>query len=242
MLKAARQAFEELFSPPFRAVMVKCVAFTLALLAGLIIAVEWSFAHFVAWPDWIETGIQVLGGLALLAGSIFLIPPVTSLIAGLYLDDIASVVERQNFPDDPRGRELPTARSIWLAVRFFFVVLIVNLIALLLLLVPGVNLIAFYLGNGYLLGREYFELAAMRHVSEREAKRIRKANSTSVLLSGLVIAALASVPILNLLTPLFATGFMVRMWKHIAARPSSGLARSGQRDARKDQIAQTTHL
>ena len=242
MLKAARQAFEELLSPPFRAVMVKCVAFTLALLAGLIIAVEWSFAHFVAWPDWIETGIQVLGGLALLAGSIFLIPPVTSLIAGLYLDDIASVVERQNFPDDPRGRELSTARSIWLAVRFFFVVLIVNLIALLLLLVPGVNLIAFYLGNGYLLGREYFELAAMRHVSEREAKRIRKANSTSVLLCGLVIAALASVPILNLLTPLFATGFMVRMWKHIAAKPKSGLLRSEQRDAAQDWIAQTTRL
>lgn len=223
MLKAAGQALEELFSPPFRAVMVKCVAFTLALLAGLIVAVEWSFAHFVSWPDWIETTIQWLGGLALVAGSIFLIPPVTSLIAGLYLDDIAAVVERENFPNDPPGRELPTARSIWLAVRFFFVVLAVNLLALLLLLVPGVNLIAFYLGNGYLLGREYFELAAMRHVGEAEAKRIRKANSVPVLLCGLVIAALASVPIVNLLTPLFATSFMVCMWKRIAAKSNHRL-------------------
>lgn len=230
MLKAAGQAFEELFSPPFRAVMVKCVAFTVALLAGLIVAVEWSFGHFVAWPDWIETAIQWLGGLALVAGSIFLIPPVTSLIAGLYLDDIAAVVERETFPNDPPGRELPTAKSIWLAIRFFFVVLAVNLLALLLLLVPGVNLIAFYVGNGYLLGREYFELAAMRHVSEAEAKRIRKANGVPVLLCGLVIAALASVPILNLLTPLFATSFMVRMWKKIAAKPNGGLRRGGPGD------------
>ncbi len=225
MLAAAGQAFEELFSPPFRSVMLKCVGFTIALLAGLIVALQWSFTHFVAWPDWIETAIQWLGGLALVAASIFLIPPVTSLIAGLYIDDIAAKVERANFPHDPPGRELPIARSIFLAIKFFLVVLVVNLIALFLLLIPGVNLIAFYVGNGYLLGREYFELAAMRHVSAAEAKRIRKANRLTVLICGFVIAALASVPILNLVTPLFATGFMVRMWKRIAAKSGIRLAR-----------------
>jgi len=221
MLAAAGQAFEELFSPPFRSVMVKCVVFTLALLAGLIIAVQWTFTYLVSWPDWVETAIQWLGGLALVAGSIFLIPPVTSLIAGLYLDDIAEVVERTDFPDDPPGRALPTAQSVFLAIKFFFVVLGVNLLALFLLLIPGVNLIAFYVGNGYLLGREYFELAAMRHMSGREAKRLRKANRTTVLTCGLIIAALASVPILNLMTPLFATSFMVRVFRRVAAK--SGL-------------------
>lgn len=218
MLAAAGQAFQELFTPPFRAVMIKCVGFTLALLAALIVAVEWSFTHFVAWPDWIETAIQWLGGLALVAASIFLIPPVTSLIAGLYLDDIAGQVERSAFPSDPPGRELPTAKSIWLAIKFFVVVLAVNLLALFLLLIPGVNLVAFYVGNGYLLGREYFELAAMRHVSAAEAKRMRKSNRLTVLLCGLLIAGLASVPILNLVTPLFATGFMVRMYKRMVVR------------------------
>ena len=227
MLAAAGQAFEELFSPPFRGVMMKCVGFTLALLIGLIIAVEWSFAHFVVWPDWIETTIQWLGGLALVAASIFLIPPVTSLVAGLYLDDIADKVERKNFPSDPPGRELPVAKSIWLALKFFVVVLLVNLLALLLLLIPGVNLIAFYVGNGYLLGREYFELAAMRHVSAAEAKRLRKANKTTVLTCGLIIAVLASVPFLNLVTPLFATGFMVRMYKRTVAKSGGSLRFAG---------------
>jgi len=224
MLSAAGQAFNDLFTPPFRAVLLKCVAFTIGLFALLIVGVEWTFSYFVQWPDWIETSIQWLGGLALVVGSVFLIPPVTSLIAGLYLDNIAAVVEREHYPADPPGKELPTLQAIGVALRFFFVVLLVSLIALFLLLIPGVNLIAFYLGNGYLLGREYFELAAMRHLPPPEAKRLRQANRLTVLLGGMIIAGVASVPILNLITPLFATGFMVRMFKGLA--PSSGLASS----------------
>ncbi|MEX1060445.1 MAG: sulfate transporter family protein [Methyloceanibacter sp.] len=218
MLAAAGQAFQEVFTPPFRAVLVKCVGFTIGLLVLLIVAIIWGFGYFVQWPGWIETTIEWLGGLALVVGSIFLIPPVTSLIAGLYLDDIAAQVERTNFPSDPPGRDLPTLQAIGLALKFFVVVLLVNIVALFLLLIPGVNLIAFYLGNGYLLGREYFELAAMRHLAPAEAKSLRKSNRLTVLLCGLVIAGLASVPILNFVTPLFATSFMVRIYKDLARR------------------------
>jgi len=218
MLSAAGEAFRELFTPPFRAVLIKCVGFTVGLLVLLIIAVEWTFSHFVQWPGRIETSIEWLGGLALVVGSIFLIPPVTSLMAGLYLDDIAAQVERTQYPSDPPGRELPAFAAIGLALKFFFVVLLVNIVALFLLLVPGVNLIAFYLGNGYLLGREYFELAAMRHLAPQEAKRLRQANRLTVFLCGLIIAGIASVPILNLITPLFATALMVRMYKDLARR------------------------
>jgi CysZ protein len=221
MLAAAGQAFQELFTPPFRAVLWKCVAFTIGLLIVLIVAVEWTFSHFVQWPGWIETAIEWLGGLALVVGSIFLIPPVTSLVAGLYLDDIAAEVERAAYPSDPPGKELATLPAIGLALKFFLVVLAVNILALFLLLIPGVNLIAFYLGNGYLLGREYFELAAMRHMPSDEAKQLRKANRVTVLMCGLIIAGVASVPILNLITPLFATAFMVRIFKGLSR--ASGL-------------------
>lgn len=218
MLAAAGQAFRDLFTPPFRAVLIKCVGFTLALLIGMIVALEWAFSYFVSWPGWIETTIEWLGGFALVAASIFLVPPVTSLIAGLYLDDIAAEAERLHYPADPPGRPLPTLQSVGLALRFFLVVLAVNLLALFLLLIPGVNLIAFYAGNGYLLGREYFELAAMRHLPPAEARRLRLANRGYVFACGLIIAALASVPILNLLTPLFATSFMVQIYKGLASR------------------------
>jgi CysZ protein len=213
-----------MFTPPFRAVLLKCVGFTIALLVLLIVAVEWTFSHFVQWPGWIETTIEWLGGLALVAGSIFLIPPVTSLIAGLYLDDIAAEVEKTHYPTDPPGRELPVLQSIGLALRFFFIVLLVNILALFLLLIPGVNLIAFYVGNGYLLGREYFELAAMRHMPPGEVKRLRQEHRLTVFLCGLIIAGVASVPILNLITPIFATAFMVHMYKDLTRRAGPRLA------------------
>lgn len=227
MLAAAIDAFREMFTPPFRAVLLKCLGFTIGLLALLIIGIEWTFTYLVEWPDWIETAIQWLGGLALVVGSIFLVPPITSLMAGLYLDDIAARVEKSDYPQDPPGKELPTLKAIGVGLRFFVVVLAVNLIALFLLLVPGVNLIAFYAGNAYLLGREYFEMVAIRHLPPTQARQLRKANRATVSLSGLVIAALASVPILNLLTPLFATAFMVRIYKGLAAR--AGLRRVAAR-------------
>jgi CysZ protein len=224
MLAAAGQAFQELFTPPFRSVLWKCVGFTVGLLALFIIAIEWTFGHFVQLPGWIETTVEWLGGLALVVGSIFLIPPVTSLIASLYLDDIAAEVESTVYPSDPPGRPLDALPAIGLALKFFFVVLAVNIVALFLLLIPGINVIAFYLGNGYLLGREYFELAAMRHLPLEDAKRLRKANVAYVWMCGLIIAVIASVPILNLITPIFATAFMVHIYKQLAANAGPRLA------------------
>jgi CysZ protein len=222
MLTAASLAFQQLFTPSFRAILFKCLAFTIGLIVVLIVASEWVFGHFVELPGWIETSIEWLGGLALVVGSIFLIPAVTSLMAGLYLDDIAAEVERVYYPSDPPGNELQTLPAVGIALKFFLVVLLVNVLVLFLLLVPGINLIAFYLGNGYLLGREYFELAVMRHLPADEARGLRKANRGTVFVGGIVIAGLASVPILNLLTPLFATAFMVHIYKGLARRGRMG--------------------
>ena len=158
----------------------------------------------------------VVYGIALALGLALLIAPVSALIAGIFLDDVAEVVERSSYPGDPPGRAVPTARSVVLSLKFLGVMVAGNLIALLLLFVPGVNIAAFFLVNGYLLGREYFEFAAMRHMPETEAKASRRANAISIFLAGLLIAAFLSVPLLNLLTPLFAAAFMVHLFKAVA--------------------------
>ena len=106
---------------------------------------------------------------------------------------------------------------------------VVNLVALFLLLVPGVNLIAFYAGNGYLSGARIFRDGGHAASPPEEARRLRKANMGHRVLCGLIIAGLASVPILNLLTPLFATAFMVHVYKSLARR--AGLSRLSPRPA-----------
>ena len=139
-------------------------------------------------------------------------------MAGLFQDEIAGTVERLGYPADPPGRDVPLMRGLWHTVKFTGIVILGNILALLLLLIPVVNIAAFFVVNGYLLGREYFEAAAMRFHSEADTKRLRQDNAVTVFAAGLVIAAVLAVPILNLVTPIFATSFMVHLHKRIAAR------------------------
>jgi CysZ protein len=227
ILEAARASAGHLFSAPFRGVFFKTLGLTLlALIAawfglkGLFewLAMPWLDALIPGLPDWagwlgIMTAIVAGIGLALALG--LLIAPVTAIVAGFFLDDVARLVERTDFPGDPSGHAVPALRSIVLSLKFFGVVIVGNLLALLLLLVPGVNIGAFFIVNGYLIGREFFEFAAMRFLPEVEAKARRRRNAGTVFLGGLVIAAFMAVPVLNLLSPLFACAMMVHLHKSV---------------------------
>lgn len=216
MLRDAFDAFLQTFSPAYRRVLLRSVGLAIGLVIVLGIGVHTALTYFVTLDlNWAEIAINILAALGIFIGGIFLVPPVTSLIAGLFLDDVAEQVERRDFPREPVGSALPVARSLVLTLKFFGVMLAVNFVALLLLLIPGVNLVVFYVANGYLLGREYFQLAAMRYRSEEEAALVRRHHSLGIFIGGLIIALVVSVPILNLITPVFATIFMVKLHKRL---------------------------
>jgi CysZ protein len=214
MISAALLALRQAFSPPFRAALFKTVglAIVFLFLLGVLlqtIAQKWVDLSNPTY-DW---AAAIASGLGIFIMLIFLIPPVVSLVAGFFQDQIADLVEVTHYPADAPGRELPALRSIFLATRFALLVLFVNIIALFFLLVPGVNIIVWWLANGYLLGREYFEFAAMRFMPEEEARALRKANRGRVFTGGLLVAAFMAVPILNLATPLVASAFMIHVFK-----------------------------
>jgi len=221
MLAAAAQAFADLLTPPFRVVLLKTLGLTAALLVVAFIGFEALLGGLLTLSYvWLEIVIQTVAGGLVLFGLWFLVPPITSLVATLFLDEIAETVERERYPDDPPGRSLPVLPALALSLRFFALVVAVNALALLFLLVPGVNLVAFLVANGYLLGREYFELAAMRHRPVAEARALRERHALTVFLAGLMIAGVLAVPLLNLAAPLFATAFMVHVHKRVALRPA----------------------
>lgn len=227
ILDAARAAASRLFSPEFRSVFLKTLGLTLLALVALWFGIE-SLLEWLAWP-WLQAFVPglpswagwlsgIIAGILLAMGMALLVAPVTAIVAGLFLDDIAEVVERTDYPGDPPGRAVPVLQSLALAIKFFGVVILGNIVALLLLLVPGINLAAFFIVNGYLLGREFFEFAAMRFRPEAEAKALRRKYAGTVFLAGLLIAVFLAVPLLNLLTPLFAAAMMVRLHKAVSAR------------------------
>lgn len=240
MFQAASRAMSEVFEPPFRAIFWKMLGFTLAILVVIWIALQGLVTHFLGvaateygggagWVGWIEWSISILTGIGAVFALGFLIAPISALFAGLFQDEIADIVDRQDYPGDRPGTALPMTQSIVQAVKFTGVVVLGNLFALVLLLVPGINLVAFFVVNGYLLGREFFEFAAMRFLPAAEAKAFRKARGGTVFLAGLVIACLLAVPILNLVTPIFATIFMLHLYKQLAARQAAATYSSPSR-------------
>ncbi len=219
MLADALAAFREILTPPFRAALAKVLGLTLLCLLGAVALLDRGLLLLVALPHpWLSTLLSILVGLGLLAGSVFLVAPVSSVVAGFFIDDLAEHVERDLDPLAPPGRPLPVVDAVVLSVRFGALQLGVTALALLLLLVPGINAVAFIGANGYLLGRQYYEFVALRHLSAAEAEALRRRHAGRIFLAGLVIAAVVSVPVLNLVTPLFGAAFMVRVFKRLPAR------------------------
>ena len=227
ILEAARRALGDLFTSEFRAAFFKTLGLTLLLLVWVGLqhlfdayALPWIDAllpGFPSWASWLGIIAAILAAIGLALGLALLIAPVAAIIAGLFLDDVAEIIEKNEYKLDPPGRAVPTMRAVLLSVKFLAVVILGNIVALFLLLIPGVNIAAFFLINGYLLGREYFEFAAMRFRDESEAKALRRRNFGTVFLAGLVIAAFLAVPVVNLLTPLFAAALMVHLHKLVSA-------------------------
>ena len=232
MLDAAAQALSQMFSQPFRAVLLKSIG--LALILIVIIGI--GLHHLLAWVADAGEGFaeQTLGpnahgplavlafilsiaaGLGILVGSVFLMPAVTALVASFFVDDIALEVERSRYPGEPTGKPLPLGRAAIEGVRTALLAIVVYLVALPFLLFAGFGAVIFFFCTAYILGREYFELAAMRYRPVAQARALRRQHSGTVFVAGMFIAAFVSIPIVNLATPLFGMAFMVHMHKRLS--------------------------
>jgi len=214
MISDAFGAFAQTFSPPLRKVLLKSIGLAILLIIALGAVLQWLLRFMLPLAHPYDYIAAILLGVLTLVLAFFAMAPVTSLMAAIFLDDVAEEVERTKFPADPPGKPLSIPRAALLSVKFFGIVLFVNLVAILLwFVIPVLNVGVFFVANAYLLSREFFEMAAMRFRSPEEARRLRQQNAVSVFISGLVIAAVVTVPVLNLITPVFATAFMVRRHK-----------------------------
>jgi uncharacterized protein involved in cysteine biosynthesis len=160
--------------------------------------------------------LAISAGFGLIAGAVFVMPAITAFVASFFSDEIAAEVEHAHYPADPPGTPVPVWTASWEGLKTALLALLVYLCAVPLLLFAGFGFLVFFVANSYLLGREYFLLAAMRFHSVEEAKALRRRHHGTVVLAGAFIAAFVSIPILNLATPLFGMAFMTHMHKRIA--------------------------
>ena len=189
-------------------------------LAVLTFAVLWlavaAALYNTAFFDWrpLNWLVDLLGGLVVLVLSWLLFPAVVTLIMSFYLERVAAAVEALDYPGRDPPRRQPIAETMAVMLRLTALTLVLNLLALpIYLVIPGINLFLFLALNGYLFGRGYFEVVALRRLDAGEARAMRRRFAGRIFLGGVVIAGLFALPLVNLVAPVIATAFMLHIFE-----------------------------
>jgi CysZ protein len=220
-------ALSQLGDRRFRRVVFLGVLLALALL----FAIYALFLQAIWWlsPESVDlpligpvTGVETLLGwaslLVMLGLSVFLMVPVASAFTGLFLEDVADAVEDRHYPNLPPATPLAWPEALRQAVNFLGLIVAVNVLALFMypFVGPGVPLV-FWAVNGFLLGREYFSLVALRRLPVAEVKAMRRRNRWTLWAAGTLMAAPLSIPILNLVIPVLGVATFTHLFHRLAA-------------------------
>lgn len=220
MIVALFRAIAALSLPELRRIVGLSLAVAAASFVALWVAVGFILAELprFAWSplDW---AIDVLGALGVLVLSWLLFPAILTMVMGFFLDRVADVVEGSDYPGRGPPRRGSLRETAMMTLRLMGLTIIANLLALpVYLLAPGLNLFVFLGLNGYLFGREYFEVVALRRLDATAVGIMRTRFALRLFLGGVVIAGLFAVPLLNLVMPVIATAFMVHLVEDLRRR------------------------
>lgn len=212
MISAFLKAVGQFSDPAIRRVMWISLGSTLVLFVLLFSGIWFLLRETVLFDIWwIEDFIDTLGVMATVGLTWILFPAIASSIVGLLLDAVARAVEARHYPALAPAPGAGLADALLSSAKLIALMLVLNILALPLYLFPVINLFVFYGMNGYLLGREYFELAALRRMKPADAYVLRKSRGIRVFFAGVTIAFLLTLPVVNLLAPVIGTAAMVHL-------------------------------
>ena len=224
------KALGQLPDPRFRRVLLMGLGLTIALLFGATVLITWLVGWFV--PDtvslpwigdvnWLDNVASWATVLLMIVLSVVLMVPVAAAFTGIFLDDVAEAVEEHHYPGLTPVGHIPVMDTLRDSTSLILVTVVVNLFALILLLFVGpLAPVLFWAVNGYLLGREFFQMAAMRREGREGANRMRRRHAGQVWAAGTLMAVPLSIPLVNLLIPILGAATFTHMYHRLAGRQS----------------------
>ncbi len=225
MLNHITRALAQFTIPGTWGVVLKAIALTVLVFAGLFMGAQWSFGLIpeVTWSlwgmgfGWVNNVVAFIGGLGVIVALIFLLLPVSALVLGFFVEELANKVEERWYNGTGRLREPSIAEMISVLTRFFLSVIFLNILFLPFYFLPGFNVVIYLVLNGFLVGREFFEMVALRHKTPKEVKKLRRKNGFTIFLGGVVTTLALSIPVVNFVAPVFGAALMVHIYKELAA-------------------------
>lgn len=224
VLRALTLGWLDLLRPRILTLVLTGIALTVLLFVLLQAGVFWAIRWFVPgdlslpWIGTLDVGSALSwGSLALfpLMG-LFLMAPVAAAFAGLFAERVADTVENVHYPGR-RGVSLDFLDGLLESVAV--VLAILGVVVLSLVLTPFLGPLAPVLlfgANGWLLGREFFQMAARRHLDEPQATALRRANGVRVTMAGVLVAVALVVPVVNIAVPLLAAASFTHLFHLIS--------------------------
>ncbi|MBY6139041.1 EI24 domain-containing protein [Leisingera daeponensis] len=214
--------------PRFRKVLFLGLGLTVALLiaayAGFLMLIQWLVGPEATLPvlgevTWVDDLLSFGSLFFMLFLSVFLMVPVASAITSMFLEEVAQAVEDKHYPALPPAAKVPLWDAVKDTVNFLGLLIAANILALFLyVLFPPAALFIFWALNGFLLGREYFTLAAARRVGTAEAKKLRRQHSATIWAAGTLMAVPLSVPLVNLVIPILGAATFTHIYHALARR------------------------
>ena len=216
--------------PKFRRVLWRGMGLTIVLLIAACLLVNFGInqllssawaANMIGDQSWLGALINVGGVLFTIALSIWLMVPVTSAIIALFLDEVAQAVEARHYPHLPKQTATKLQDQILVGIRFLGILLLANIGALILsMIVPLLAPFVFWATNGYLMGREYFQMAAMRRLPRAQAQELYQRHQGSIWTAGILMAIPMSIPLVGLFIPILGAATFTHQFERLRALPS----------------------
>ena len=215
------KALGQMGDPKFRSVLLRGIGLTILLLAGITWGVQFLLPDSVSLPWfgeilWLSSLLSGFVLVAMIGLSVILMVPVASLFTGFFLDQVMDAVETKHYPGLEPAHSVPFGETLMDALGFLGLLVVVNLLALIVYLLSTVAApLVFWAVNGVLLGREYFQMVAMRRLGRASARQLRARNRGQIWLAGALMAIPLTVPILNLVIPVLGVATFTHLFHRV---------------------------
>lgn len=212
--RALARTARTLRSPHFLGLLVRTMLLALIAFTLFFIAVWFGLRSFDLFADstvefFADAGMTVFFGII----AYMLLPVLLPLIAAFFQESIANRIEEKDYPEFmPPACERPFFHELWEDSKFVALVLALNILLVWTYFIPVVNLFTYYGLNGYLIGREFFETAATRHLGKTKAKALRRRYRFPAFLCGICIVFLTNIPLVQLIAPFVGVALMVHLY------------------------------
>lgn len=217
---AAFRALRNLLLPGVVRIFLWCLLAYIAAFAGVAWLATWLVDRFATLPALQGTWATVLAGAGGMMLAWFLFPLLYPVLVSFFDEKVAEIIDREDYADRPQA-VAPFWPTLGNDIAFTLKALALNLVFLPLFFIPLLGFVLYYGLNGYLLGMQFFRMAAGRRVTREEAGRLQKENFAAILLAGVAISFMATLPVLNLAAPLLGVATMTHLFYLAQARAGS---------------------